>query len=170
MKQLERLLFLQGNRCFFCALPIPEGDASVEHLVATSNGGPKDDENCIVCCKAVNAALGNLSIKSKLQAILNQRGVFNCPIHIGNISTESPATGTTLEEADERLKLVVADLIKRGASRPRKVATLKNTMNSIFQMQLPESEIETLLVELQRLGYITLQDTKVTYALGARDA
>ena len=69
MKQLERLLFLQGNRCFFCGDFIPEGEASVEHLVAISNGGPKEDENCVVCCRTVNAALGNLPIKSKLQAI-----------------------------------------------------------------------------------------------------
>ena len=79
MKQLERLLFLQGNLCFFCQQSIPVGEASVEHLVATANGGPKDDENCVVCCKAVNAALGSLSVKSKLQAVLNQRGAFACP-------------------------------------------------------------------------------------------
>ena len=39
MKQLERLLFLQGSRCFFCGETIPIGEASIEHLVATSNGG-----------------------------------------------------------------------------------------------------------------------------------
>ena len=170
MKQLERLLFLQGNRCFFCSQPIPDGEASVEHLIATSNGGPKDDENCIVCCKAVNAALGNISIKSKLQAILNQRGAFNCPNNNQGSIAESPALESTSTDKDQRLELVIADLIKRGASRPRKVATLKNTMNAAFQMQLPDAEIEALMAELERLGYITLQDTKVTYALGARDA
>lgn len=59
MKQLERLLFLQGQVCFFCALPIPPGEASVEHLVAVCNGGSKDDDNCVACCKTVNAALGS---------------------------------------------------------------------------------------------------------------
>ena len=34
MKQLERLLFLQGNVCFFCQQPLPTGEASVEQLVA----------------------------------------------------------------------------------------------------------------------------------------
>ena len=79
MKQLERLLFLQGQRCFFCQQPISPGEASVAHLNATSNGGTKDDENCVACCKAVNAALGNLSFKGKLQAVVNQRGAFVCP-------------------------------------------------------------------------------------------
>ena len=170
MKQLERLLFLQGSRCFFCAQPIPDGEASVEHLIATSNGGPKDDENCIVCCKVVNAALGNLSIKAKLQVILNQRGAFNCPNSDQNHSFDSSPLENGIERKDDKIGLVVADLIKRGASRPRKVATLKNTMNSVFQMQLSETELDTLMVELQRLAYITLQDTKVTYALSARDA
>jgi hypothetical protein len=31
MKQIERLLVLQGQRCFFCDSPIPEGEARVEH-------------------------------------------------------------------------------------------------------------------------------------------
>ena len=74
------------------------------------------------------------------------------------------------EEEGERLKLVIADLVKRGPSRPRKVATLKNTMNSVFQMQLREDEVDALVRELERQGYITLQDTKVTYTLGTRDA
>ena len=170
MKQLERLLFLQGNRCFFCAQPIPVGEASVEHLIATSNGGPKDDENCIVCCKAVNAALGNLSIKSKLQAILNQRGTFICPSMGPRPKDEPSFAESSLEHKDERIELVLADLIKRGASRPRKVATLKNTMNSVFQMQLSDEALDALVAELQRLAYISIQDTKVTYALSARDA
>ena len=170
MKQLERLLFLQGNRCFFCAQPVPDGEASVEHLIAASNGGAKDDENCIVCCKAVNAALGNLSIKSKLQAILNQRGAFSCPSIISIFTVESQVLEEKLTDNDHKLEFVIADLIKRGASRPRKIATLKNTMNSVFQMQLPEAKIEELIGELERLGYITLQDTKVTYAFSARDA
>lgn len=79
MKQLERLLFLQGNRCFFCQSAIPAGQASVEHLVATANGGSGSDDNCVVCCKSMNEALGKLPIKVKMQVILNQRGRIVCP-------------------------------------------------------------------------------------------
>jgi 5-methylcytosine-specific restriction endonuclease McrA len=70
MKQLQRLQFLQGNKCFFCGSPIPEGQASVEHLDALSNGGKKSDENSVVCCKAVNGALGSLSIRDKVPVAL----------------------------------------------------------------------------------------------------
>ena len=169
MKQLERLLFLQGNRCFFCRQPIPLGEASVEHLVATANGGPKDDDNCVVCCKAVNAALGSLSIKSKLQAVLNQKGAFACP----NASHSEPELIEQVETKnpnDEQLALVIADLQKRGPSRPRRVSTLKNTMNSVFQMQLSEKELNSLLVALESKGYVVVQETKVTYALPPQDA
>lgn len=164
MKQLEKLLFLQGNRCFFCRQAIPEGEASVEHLVAKANGGAKDDENCIVCCKSVNAALGSLSIKAKLQAILNHKGEFTCQVLSiqERGATEAPGSGSSLSE---RLALVLADLQKRGPSKPRRVTTLLNTINSVFQMQLPEQELAALLSALQVAGHVVVQDTKVTYAL-----
>jgi len=110
MKQLERLLFLQGSRCFFCGETIPTGEASIEHLVATSNGGAKDDENCVVCCKAVNTALGHLSVKAKLLAVLNHRGGFACPMPVESIASSTEKTN------DDRVAIVVADLHKRGSS------------------------------------------------------
>ena len=160
MKQLERLLFLQGNLCFFCQQPIPAGEASVEHLVATSNGGAKDDENCIVCCKTVNAALGNLSVKAKLQVIVNQRKGFVCPQ-----SKAVEAVASPIEPERQRLELVIADLLKRGPARPRKIATLKNTINSVFQNKLTEEELSSFVSELESRGYVIVQDTKVSYAL-----
>jgi hypothetical protein len=36
MKLLDRLTFLQGGLCFFCKEPLPAGEASVEHLVASA--------------------------------------------------------------------------------------------------------------------------------------
>ena len=169
MKQLERLLFLQGNRCFFCRQAIPSGEASVEHLVATANGGTKDDDNCVVCCKEVNAALGSLSIKSKLQAVLNQKGAFACP-NVSRLDIDSVEQIAAKTPKDEQLAQVIADLQKRGPSRPRRVSTLKNTMNSVFQMQLSEKELTSLLVALETKGYVVIQETKVTYALPPSDA
>ena len=164
MKQLERLLFLQGHRCFFCGHSIPAGEASVEHLVATSNGGAKEDENCVVCCKSINIALGHLSVKAKLQVVLNHRGSFACPMSIA-----SPAT-SIVEPRDDRVGVVVADLQKRGSARPRRVVTLRNTINSAFQMSLSETELDVLLAHLQAKGYVTVEDTKVSYALPAHGA
>jgi hypothetical protein len=161
VKQLERLLFLQGRRCFFCGQTIPRGEASVEHLVATSNGGANDDENCVVCCKSVNTALGHLSVKAKLQAVLNHRGIFACPMSLE--CDDQPI----VDVKNERAAVVLADLLKRGSARPRRISTLKNTMNSAFQMSLSESELDALLSQLQAMGYVIVDDTKVSYALPA---
>lgn len=158
MKQLERLLFHQGNLCFFCQQSV--GEVSVEHLIATSNGGAKDDDNCVVCCKAVNAALGNLSVKAKLQVVVNQWNGFVCP----QIRSSEEATNP-VEPDSERLGLVVADLLKRGAARPRKVVTLKNTINSVFQNKLSEEELSSFILALATRGYVIVLDTKVSYSL-----
>ena len=165
MKQLERLLFLQGNRCFFCGDSIPDGEASVEHLVATSHGGAKDDENCVVCCRAVNAALGNLPIKAKFQAVLNQRSRFTCPRHGSGSARVDSSERLAHDVLPERIALVVADLQKMSTSRPRRVKTLKNTLNCLFQMALSEPELDALISNLQESGYVIVDDTKVSYAL-----
>jgi hypothetical protein len=164
MKQLERLLFLQGNRCFFCSNPIPDGEASIEHLVALSNGGAKDDDNCVVCCKTLNAALGSLPIKEKLRTVLLHRAKFTCPGLVAHLGSAPPSTAEP-PVLVERVASVVADLQRRGSAKPRRVATLKNTMNSLFQMSLSESELETLLQSLQAAGYVAVEETKVSYAL-----
>lgn len=174
MKQLERLLFLQGGRCFFCAQSIPSGEASVEHLVASANGGAKDDENCVVCCKTVNAALGSLSIKAKIQAVLNQRGLFACPAAADVSDTQrlpqSHLNGEFAKTQADRLVLVLADLRKRAAAKPRRVATLKNTIKSVFHMQLEDVDVDALLSLMQANGHIEVKDMKVTYNLPAEAA
>jgi hypothetical protein len=78
-KSLDRLMFAQGGMCFFCKSPLVKSEASVEHLVASANGGSNNDENCVACCKAVNALFGSMSLKEKIQIVLNQRGPFKCP-------------------------------------------------------------------------------------------
>lgn len=165
MKQLERLLFLQGQRCFFCQQPIPDGEASVEHLVAIANGGSNGDENCVACCKAVNAALGSLSIKEKLQVIQNQRGSFTCP-RTQKASSAVGAAPTNSEE--ERIAAVLEDLQRRGSARPRKVGTLKNTISAVFHKKLTGSEVDSLFATLDVKGYIVVDEQKVSYALPQR--
>lgn len=164
MKQLERLLFLQGNVCFFCQAPIPTGEASVEHLVATSNGGAKDDDNCIVCCKTVNAALGSLSVKAKLQAVVNQRNGFVCPRSAEAIGGTQP-----ISSDDDRVQAVVENLIKRGPKCPKKLETLKSTINAVFLGKLSEAEQAWFVSRLLELGYVMVEGAKVSYSLPATE-
>jgi hypothetical protein len=94
MKQLDRLLFEQGNQCFFCRKPLNPADASVEHLVASANGGNNSEENCVACCKKLNALLGSKSLKEKMQIVLNQRGSFRCPEDVERERLASVAKAT----------------------------------------------------------------------------
>lgn len=177
---LSRLLFAQGGQCFFCRKPLPTTEASVEHLVAVANGGTNDDGNCVACCKPLNHLLGSKSIKDKLQIVLNQRGNFQCP---GNLSTQikpgiptapqstTPATANPpiSNQIASTIDLVVSDLKKRGASRPRKIATLTGTIQSFLKQQKkPNSntEVNNLIAELQKRGKLIIDGTKVSYKLG----
>lgn len=65
----------------------------------------------------------------------------------------------------DKLAAVVANLHQRGASRPRSIKTLSSTIASHFQKQLSESELSELLEALQAQGIVTVNGTKVSYAL-----
>lgn len=176
---INRLLFAQGGQCFFCRKPLPPAEASIEHLVASKNGGTNDDGNCVACCKALNQLLGSKSIKEKMQIILNQRGNFQCP---GNVTQQlNPVTSTksvlpipkqnpnTTIGVSKAIDLVLSDLKKRGASRPRKVSTLTSTIKALLKQQKqPNSDVDVknLIVELKNRGKLIVTDTKVTYVLG----
>lgn len=83
-RPIDRLMFAQGNCCFFCRQPLPKEQASVEHLVASSRGGSNADENCVACCATVNRLLGSMSVKDKFQVVLNHQGKFRCPNGVGS--------------------------------------------------------------------------------------
>lgn len=178
---LDRLLFAQGGQCFFCRKQLPKAEASVEHLVASANGGGNDDGNCVACCKALNHLLGSKSIKEKMQIVLNQRGSFQCPgsacVQAASPPSSTPVATAVLAKATppacngntSPFDLVLADLKKRGASRPRKVSTLTSTIKALLkQHQKPNSDVEiaNLIAELQKRGRVTVTDTKVGYKLG----
>jgi hypothetical protein len=65
----------------------------------------------------------------------------------------------------DRLALIVADLQKRGAARPRTVTTLSSTISATFQKQLTEQEVGSLVSDLKKKGLIKVEGTKVTYNL-----
>jgi hypothetical protein len=165
-KPLDRLMFAQGDLCFFCKLPLPKAEASVEHLLASANGGSNSDENCVACCKAVNALLGSMSLKEKFQVVLNQKGQFNCPNDTGTVKTTAkPKAPANAKPKDDKLAQVIANLKQRGNSRPRKLKTLRSSISSLFPKGLSEAELARLVKQLQSEGKITVIENKVTYAL-----
>ena len=165
-KPLDRLMFVQGGICFFCKQPLPKAEASVEHLLASANGGGNSDDNCVACCKAVNALLGSMSLKEKFQVVLNQKGQFKCPNGAGSAKAAAkPKAPAIAKSKDDKLALVVANLKQRGNSKPRTLKTLTSTVSSLFPEGIPEAELAALVQQLQSAGKVTVIESKVTYAL-----
>ena len=50
---------------------------------------------------------------------------------------------------DEKIKAIVKNLAGRGQSRPRKIPTLVNTINSLFAQKLPETEVLKLVKSME---------------------
>jgi hypothetical protein len=161
---LDRLMFAQGGLCFFCKDPLAKADASVEHLVASANGGRNDDDNRVVCCKAINALLGSMSLKEKIQVVLNQKGHFKCPNGSQKPAAKAPPTGAKPKAAKDRYSVVVANLRQRGAAKPKTVKTLTSTIRSLFQKDITDKELSTILQQLESEGVVTIEGAKVSYA------
>lgn len=94
---------------------------------------------------------------------LKEKKLRVCRIQtIGEIPILKPADPKT---APDRVALIVADLQKRGAARPRTVATLSRTISATFQKQLTDQEVSSLVSELKKKGLVQVDGTKVTYHL-----
>ena len=66
---------------------------------------------------------------------------------------------------NERIAAIIENLVGRGQSRPRKVKTLANTINSLFTKKLNEKELESLISQLKEQKYIEVNQGNVTYKL-----
>ena len=66
---------------------------------------------------------------------------------------------------DEKIAAIVKNLAGRGQSRPRKVKTLANTINSLFTQKLQETELMAIVKTLQQKKYIVVNDGNVSYKL-----
>ena len=65
----------------------------------------------------------------------------------------------------EKLEVIIVKLQQLAVSKPRTIKTLSSTISSLFQKQLSEEEVASLISELQASNLITITDTKVTYTL-----
>ncbi len=64
---------------------------------------------------------------------------------------------------DQKIEAIVDSLKSRGNSRPRKVKTLKGTVNALFLKTLGEKELDALVCELKNRGHVFLDDQSVSY-------
>lgn len=64
---------------------------------------------------------------------------------------------------EEKIDAIVASLISRGSSRPRKVKTLASTVNALFMKTLDDTEQTTLITELEKRRHIIVSNQSVSY-------
>jgi len=66
---------------------------------------------------------------------------------------------------NEKIKLIVEHLIKRGNSKPRKVETLSNTINSICARSLNSNQLDAIIKAMAKEKLIVIDGTKIAYTL-----
>lgn len=146
----------------------------MEHLFASANGGGNNDENCVACCKSINALLGSLSLKEKFQVVLNQKGQFKCPNNSGSAKKITqpktapeiaPTAASIAKSKDNKLAFVVANLKQRGDAKPRTLKTLTSTIASLYPEGILKAELELLLQQLQSTGKVIVKENKLIYAI-----
>lgn len=94
---------------------------------------------------------------------LKERKLRACRVRaIAEIPILKPVAPKT---SPDRVALLVANLQKQGAARPRTVATLSSSISHTFQKQLTAQEVGALISDLKKKGLIKVEGTKVTYNL-----
>ena len=92
-------------------------------------------------------------LKGKRIDVARQKDLFDIPW----------LSSANKKPADEQLDAIVKNLSARGPSRPRKVKTLKNSINSLFDNKLGPDKIDGLVTDLQERKYIVIKQENVTY-------
>ena len=94
-------------------------------------------------------------LKSKKIKVQRERDLSEIPVLRISTSTSN----------DEKISAIVKNLAGRGQSRPRKVKTLSNTINSLFTENLSEQQLASLVKALEQKQYIKVNDSHVSYHL-----
>jgi len=94
-------------------------------------------------------------LKSKNIRALREKDLAEIPVlRISNATS-----------SDERITAIIENLSGRGQSRPRKIKTLSNTINSLFEENLEEKELLSIITKLQDQKYIVINGNNVSYKL-----
>lgn len=69
---------------------------------------------------------------------------------------------STAKTTKERMGIAI-DRLKSGNSRPRTLAALRSTIDAILYKQVGESEIQAVIDQMVKAGYVTVTNEKVTF-------
>ena len=68
---------------------------------------------------------------------------------------------------EAQVESVIADLVRRKASKPRTQKTLLSTLHALFKKELSEQQLAALFAALCKRGIVKVDGTKVSYTLPA---
>jgi hypothetical protein len=94
-------------------------------------------------------------LKSKKVFAGRVKAITDIPL-VKSSNSKSPA---------EQEAVVLAKLQQLKASKPRTITTLSSTIASLFQKQITEEEVASLVQSLADQGLLLIAGTKVTYSL-----
>ncbi|MGP4845488.1 PIN domain-containing protein [Marinobacter sp. 1Y8] len=94
-------------------------------------------------------------LKSRNIRVQRERDLAEIPV----VRMSSATSG------DDKVAAIVKNLAGRGQSRPRKVKTLSNTINSLFTEKLSEQQLAAILQDLEQRQYIKVNNGNVSYQL-----
>lgn len=69
LRQKQRLLESQDNRCCYCGCHLTLETATIDHVIARASGGDNTLENKVVSCVDCNSSFADASPKQKILAI-----------------------------------------------------------------------------------------------------
>jgi len=167
-KTIDRLLFMQAGKCFFCQQKLERSDATIEHLVAKSRGGGNDLENIVACCRVTNSWFGSISVKEKMRILLLHKGEFACP-HEAEQEEFSATTESECDEEDALYERLVVQLGKMMA-KPGSVHALLNTISNSIKNKAVANAGALSKVFLNRLhtdGWFSVCREKIIWRLAS---
>jgi hypothetical protein len=94
-------------------------------------------------------------LKSRKISIQREKDLVEIPLLRVSNTTSS----------DEKIAAIIKNLGGRGQSRPRKVRTLENTINTLFTKKLDKAELSSLIKELEKRKMIVVNQSNVSYKL-----
>lgn len=68
---------------------------------------------------------------------------------------------------EAQVDAVIADLVRRKASKPRTQKTLLSTLHALFKKELSEQQLAALFAALCKRGVVKVEGNKVSYVLPA---
>ena len=66
---------------------------------------------------------------------------------------------------EAQVEAVIADLVRRKASKPRTQKTLLSTLHALFKKELSEQQLNALFAALCKRGVVKVEGAKVSYVL-----